>query len=50
LVAAAVHDHVSDEVHRAALPWAAQYARDGVLESFVLIRDRQAHARQPALF
>ena len=45
LVAAAVREHVSDEVHGAALPRAGQHAGDRVLEPFVLIGDRQPHAR-----
>jgi hypothetical protein len=48
LVAAAVRQHVSDEVHRAPLPGAGQHAGDGVLEPFVLIRDRQPDAGQAA--
>ena len=49
LIAAAVREHVSDEVHGAPLPRAGQHPGDGVLEAFVLIRDRQAHPGQPAL-
>jgi len=37
LVAAAVAEHVSDEVHRAALPRAGQHPRARVFEAFVLI-------------
>ena len=49
LIAAAVGEHVSDEVHRAPLPRAGEHAGDGVLEPLVLIGDRQPHAAQPAL-
>ena len=49
LVAAAVHDHVAQEVDGAALPRAAQHAGDRGFEPLVLIGDRQAHAVQPAL-
>jgi hypothetical protein len=44
-----VAQHVSDEVHGAALPRAAQHAGDRVLEPEVLVGDAQAHAGQAAL-
>jgi len=43
-----VHDHVTSEVHRAALPWTAEHPGDRVLEALVLIGDRQPHPSQPA--
>ena len=49
LVAAAVHDHVAQEMDGAALPRAAEHAGDRGLEPLVLVGDRQAHAIQPAL-
>jgi hypothetical protein len=49
LVAAAVHDHVPGEVHRATLPRAPEHAGDRVLEPFVLVGDRETHPGQPAL-
>ena len=48
LVAAAVIEHVADEVHGASLPRAAQHARDRCLEPLVVVRDRQTHALKPA--
>ena len=44
LVAASVVEHVSDEVHSAALPRAGYPAGDRGLQSFVVIGDHQLHA------
>ncbi len=48
LVAAAVHDHIPEEMNGAALPRAAEYPGDRALQSLVLVRDRQPHTVQPA--
>ena len=47
-VAAAVGEHVSDEVHGASLPRTGQHARDRVLEALVLIADGQPDTGEPA--
>ena len=50
LIAAAVVEHVPDEVHRAPLPRAGEHPGDRGLQPFVVIGDREADAGQPALF
>jgi hypothetical protein len=49
LVAAAVVEHVADEVHRAAPPRAAQRAGDRRLQPRVVVGDGEAHPAQAAL-
>jgi hypothetical protein len=44
----AVLVHVPDEMDRAALPWAAEHAGDGVLEALVRVADAQADAVEAA--
>jgi hypothetical protein len=43
-----VAEHVAQEVHGAALPWAAEHFGDRLSETLVGIRDAQAHTGQPA--